>query len=348
MLRYAQQSILPEIGNSGQKAIHESSVLCVGAGGLGSSILLYLAAAGVGRLGIVDDDQVELSNLHRQVLFNQNDIGTAKVLSAKDNLEKLNSNIFIETFPVRLAAGNVERIFSSYDIIIDGTDNFYTKYLINDAAVKFKKPVIFGSATGFEGQVSVFDSSNGPCYRCLYPSTQASIPNCAEAGVLGPVVGIIGSMQAAECLKFIVSKVQPRGLQPLVGKMISLDARDMSVFTSKIAKNEKCEVCSLPPEKIILTSAKHIQHDEILKSPNEYVLIDVREQDEWNAGFIPGAIHFPLSVLKSDFKKLTRLDPDKKIVAYCQSGVRSAEATRILTENGFTNVYNLFGYSSFG
>ena len=347
MSRYLKQSILPEIQAHGQKAIETSSVLCVGAGGLGSPVLMYLAAAGVGRIGIVDADVVEFSNLQRQVLFQESDVGSLKVVAAKQNLEKLNSNCMIEVFPVMLTASNVENIFSDFDIIIDGTDNFSAKYLINDAAVKLKKPLIFGAVTGFEGQVSIFDSSQGPCYRCLYPvAAESVVPNCAEGGVLGAVVGVIGSMQAAECLKLIVSQIQV-GLQPLVGRLLTLDARDMSIFTAKITKNLECPTCSVAPEEINLVSSEEsCSIAEILQNPGEYILIDVRERDEWDAGFIPGAIHFPLSVMKSSLKNFPKPDATKKMVTYCKSGLRSKEAIRILEKSGFLRVYHLSGGSA--
>jgi len=339
--RYSKQSNLPEIGLVGQKTIEASSVLCVGAGGLGSPILSYLLAAGVGRIGIVDGDVVELSNLQRQVLFQESDIGSLKVEAVKKNLERLNSKTVIEGFPVMLAAENVEQIFSSYDVIVDGTDNFTAKYLINDAAVKLKKPVIFGSVTGFEGQVSVFDSARGgPCYRCLYPlAPESTVPNCAEAGVIGSVVGMIGSMQATECLKYIISGA---GIHPLLGRLLTLDARDMSIFTANIGKKSDCPVCSIPRDRIVFESSiVEIEHDEILRNPSDYLLIDVREQDEWDAGFISGAVHFPLSMMKSSLKSFPKVDLKKKIVTYCKSGVRSKEAIRILEKNGFLKVLSL-------
>ena len=338
MSRYSRQTILPELQENGQRMIHESSVLCVGAGGLGSPVLLYLAAAGVGRIGIIDPDQVDLTNLHRQILYREEQVGMSKALSAKVNLEKLNSEIFIEAFVERLSSENVERLFQDYDVIVDGTDDFDTKYLINDAAVKFKKTVIFGSVTAFDGQVGVFDATRGPCYRCLYPNPAVSaIPNCSEAGVLGSVVGIIGSMQATECLKVLVSK---KSLHPLIGKILTLDARDQSVLTLQVHKDPKCGACSLPADPIVLKTSSLDESS----SPDFQgtLLIDVRETEEWTQGHLAGAIHFPLSEIRES-NRFRDLDRNQKIIVYCLSGQRSAQAVQVLIQNGFAQVSNLKG-----
>lgn len=317
MNRYSRQSILPEINQIGQQAISASSVLCIGAGGLGSAVLQYLAAAGVGRIGIVDGDLVSLSNLQRQVLFQESQLGMKKVDAAKLQLEKLNLEVKIEVFPEFLTVDNAEEIFSPYDILIDGTDNFEARYLINDTAVKLKKPVVFGSVTGFEGQVTIFDSATGPCYRCLYPEPpSASIPNCEESGVLGPVVGMIGTIQATECLKFIVSKVQPEVFQSLLGTLMMIDAREMSFFKTKIPQKCSCKIQVQVVEQ----------------------LIDVREQEEWEISRREGAIHLPLSLLKKDSTCLARLDRGKNFATYCVSGARAKEAVKILEAHGFKNV----------
>lgn len=345
MERYSRHSILPEVGEIGQKAISKAAVLCVGVGGLGSPALLYLAAAGVGRIGMIDGDLVSVSNLQRQILFEEGQKGEKKVFAAMENLRKLNSDLVYEAHSEMLSAENVEGIFSKYDIILDGTDNFQAKYLINDAAVKLKKPVVFGSVTALEGQVTVFDSDRGPCYRCLYPKpAMSAIPNCAENGVLGPLVGMIGSMQAMECLKLIVSKVHPTNMQPMIGRLFSVDARDLSVMNHQLSKNPNCIVCSAKEVEIVAEQAKscgfQIPRFPLSGINGEYVLIDVREKEEWEEGHHPDAIHLPLSeILNDDFE--LQIHPKKKKIVYCKSGVRSLQAIQILQKKGFTNLHNL-------
>ncbi len=343
MNRYIKQSILPEVSEIGQKAIETASVLCVGAGGLGSPVLQYLVAAGVGRIGIIDADQVDLSNLQRQVLFLEEQVGASKVESAKANLLKLNSCAEIEIYSEMLSVQNVEPLFNNYDLILDCTDNFTTKYLINDAAVKFNKTVVFASVTGLEGQVSVFDSNHGPCYRCVYPESTVQIPNCAQTGVLGSVVGMIGTIQATECLKWIISRVHPNELMPMIGSLFTIDARDMSVFKGKIHKNQSCPVCSVPKDQIMLRgevvgcsmNVPTISELEILRNPKDYLLIDVRSLDEWMNSKIPGAVHLPITLIQKDATVLKDLDITRKWVTYCVSGQRAREAVQIFADHGF-------------
>ena len=229
--RYHRQTILPEIGEEGQRKMSVASVLCIGAGGLGCSALLYLAAAGIGHIGIVDFDAVDESNLQRQILYKQDQIGQNKAQAAKDNLLALNDTIKITAFPERLNAGNIEKLLTGFDMIFDGSDNFATKFLVNDAGVKFGKPVIYASILGFDGQVSVFDTKCGSsCYRCLFPKPPThNIPNCAEAGVIGALAGIVGTTQAMEAIKMIVDH---KSLKPLIGKLWTIDARTCLLYTS--------------------------------------------------------------------------------------------------------------------
>jgi molybdopterin/thiamine biosynthesis adenylyltransferase len=308
-VRYSKQSILREIGLEGQRAIEAASVLCVGVGGLGCAALPYLVAAGVGRIGIIDADVVSISNLQRQIIFQESDIGIKKVEAAKSRLNKLNSHTKIEIYPEFLTRLNSEELLSAFDIIIDATDNFEAKYLINDTAVKLGKPVVFGSVTGFEGQVAIFDSTTA-CYRCLYPQApKSAIPNCEEAGVLGSVVGMIGTLQATECLKYIVSQAE-------VGILYTIDALNMGFFKTKIHKNDLCTI----------------------EANEEFHLIDVREKDEWEISHREGAIHIPLSLLKRDHTCLADLDKEKSWATYCVSGHRAKEAVRIFESNGFKKI----------
>ena len=343
--RYARQSILPEIGGSGQAKILDASVLCVGAGGLGCPALLYLAAAGVGSIGIVDFDNVDESNLQRQVLFTHADIGENKAEAAKARLNALNPEIDIEAYNCALDADNAEELFERYDVIIDGTDNFAAKFLINDAAVKFGKPFVYGSILGFEGQVSVFNYKGGPCYRCLFPEPPTGhIPNCAEAGVIGAVAGIIGTTQAMEAIKIIVEN---QDFSPLAGRLWVIDARSMENKILNLPKDPDCPVCSKPKEEIIL----HYSNPTCGSIPeisienaraNETALIlDVREIDEWDAGYVDGAEHFALSALLQG--KRPDFDKDREVILYFKAGVRSMQAAQILREEGYSNLSNMTG-----
>ena len=329
MSRYSRQILLKEIGDEGQRKLEQSSVLCVGAGGLGSALLPYLVSAGVGRIGIIDGDVVDESNLQRQVIYQESQVGLSKVFCAKTQLQKLNSKTVIEAYPEMLTAQNVEKLFQRFDVIVDGTDRFSAKYLINDAAVKWNKPVVFGSVTGFEGQLSVFDARHGPCYRCIYPEpAQSSVPNCNEAGVLGSVVGLIGTLQATECLKLLLS------IRPLIGKVLSLDARDMSIFTHNIEKNTHCPVCSVEHDRILLSDSVEVCGSSLLDP--DCLWVDVRTQEEWELGHVKGALHLPLSEIEANpvhaIEHLLKYQKGKAVI-YCQSGRRSQSAIQFLNKN---------------
>ena len=342
--RYERQSILPEIGQTGQDKISAAAVLCIGAGGLGCPALLYLAAAGVGRIGIVDFDTVDESNLQRQILFTVKQIGQNKAKAAKEHLEALNPEIEISAYSEELTDKNVESLFDNYDIIIDGTDNFSTKFLINDAAIKMNKPFVYGSILGFDGQVAVFNYKGGPCYRCLFPEApKGHIPNCAESGVIGAVAGIIGTTQAMEALKIITDH---KSFQPLSGKLWTIDMHSMSNRLLSLNKDAICSCCANKNEITLqytspicgfipeVTAAQAHQNKEAL-------LIDVRETDEWNAGHIEGARHIALSSLMQN--KIPNLPTDCDIILYCQKGKRGQQAAQILKDQGCLNISNMTG-----
>lgn len=343
--RYDRQTVLPEIGLEGQDKISAASILCIGAGGLGCPALLYLAAAGVGRIGIVDFDAVDETNLQRQILFTMKQRGQNKAEAAKERLSALNPEIKIQSFAEELTDLNAPYLFSNYDIIIDGTDNFAAKFLINDTAFKTGKPFIYGSISGFDGQVSVFGMPGGPCYRCLFPEApKTHIPNCAEAGVIGAVAGIIGTTQAMEALKIIVGH---ESFQPLSGKLWTIDMRSMENKLLSLPQNPDCPVCSKNKEEIILeysspicgiipeVTAKQTQCNK------DALIIDVREIDEWNAGHIEGAQHIALSTLIQGYTP--ELPEASDIILYCQVGQRSLQAAQILKSKGYFNVRNMIG-----
>ncbi len=346
-MRYSRQTNLLEIGDIGQKKLLQSSVLCIGAGGLGAPALLYLAAAGVGRIGIIDFDCVDESNLQRQVLFSTSTVGQPKAAEAKRKLTALNPTIQIDAFDEELNAGSAACLFPLYDIILDGTDNFETKFLINDAAIKYGRPLVYGAIQGFDGQASVFGYKGGPCYRCLYPQKpKAQIMNCAEAGVIGAVAGIVGITQALQTIQIIVDH---ESFHPLVGKMWMIDSRTMETRILNIPKNPECPSCGHKTNKdnIILQYASPVCSftAEIsvtdLQSRRGHLLIDVREQDEWDNGHINGAILWPLSrIANGDIPEKMR---DEEVIVYCQRGTRSLQAATILKEYGFADVTSLSG-----
>jgi sulfur-carrier protein adenylyltransferase/sulfurtransferase len=346
--RYSRQTIMPEIGAAGQERLAAARVLIVGAGGLGCPALLYLAGAGVGTIGIIDYDQVDESNLQRQVLFTAGDAGEMKATVARNRLLQLNSTIAVNSYNEELTDKNVIGLFSDYDIIIDGTDNFPAKFLINDAAVKMGKPVIYGAIQGFDGQVSVFDAGSGPCYRCLHPKIPEGIVlNCAEAGVIGALAGIIGSMQAAEAIKYIVKDAS---FAPLTGKLWMLDALTMETRLIKVPKRKDCPVCSRPAAEIPLQSASPVcfaaAAGEIAcndAAMEDAMLIDVRELPEWSAGHIEGAQHLPLSALQKNLNIFSPPPNGKACILYCQRGARSRKAADMLLNAGFGNIYSLKG-----
>jgi len=355
-LRYGRHLIIPEVGLEGQRRLKSASVLIIGAGGLGSPLAFYLTAAGVGRIGIVDFDVVDLSNLQRQILHTTKDVGRSKLESAREKLESLNPNVKIETYEMRLTSENALDLIKEYDIVVDGTDNFPTRYLVNDACVFLKKPNVYGSIFRFEGQVSVFYADKGPCYRCLYkePPPPGLVPSCAEGGVLGVLPGIIGTIQALETIKLIL------GIgEPLIGKLLLFDALRMKFRELKLRKDPECPVCGenptvkelidyeafcgITPEQILHQSGLEITPEELkekLENGEDIILIDVREPVEYEINRIEGSKLIPLSKLP---EKVNELDQTREIVLYCKMGGRSARAVQLLRELGFTRVKNLAG-----
>lgn len=347
--RYSRQMILPEVGMAGQKQLSVAKVLCVGAGGLGCPTLLYLAGAGVGHIGIVDNDVVDESNLQRQVLYSMGDIGRPKASAARERLLAFNPQIQITTHATRLTAGNAREIMARYDIIVDGTDNFPTRFLLNDACVLLNKPLVYGSVLRFEGQVSVFDAQRGPCYRCLFPEIPGPGmgPSCAEAGVVGIVPGIIGMLQANEVIKLILDKGDT-----LRGRLLLVDTMGMSFRELQLSKDEHCPCCQQDASSIVLKdyttggcamsdieiTAKDLQ--KLLQAKTPLTLIDVREPDEHATCHIKGSRLIPLNDLPAHAHTL---DKNQLIVLHCHHGVRSMRALQFLNTQGFTNVKNLAG-----
>ncbi|MBP7722536.1 MAG: HesA/MoeB/ThiF family protein [Alphaproteobacteria bacterium] len=343
--RYERQIVLPEIGATGQGKISKASVLCIGAGGLGCPALLYLTAAGVGRIGIVDYDSVDETNLQRQVLFTVAQIGQNKAEAAKERLEALNPDTSIKSYPVELTDKNAGVLFDDYDIIIDGTDNFAAKFLINDAAVKCGKPFIYGSILGFDGQISVFNAPGEPCYRCLFPGPpKGYVPNCAEAGVIGAVAGMLGTAQAMEAIKIIV---EHESMRPLNGKLWTIDMRSMETRLLSVSKNPDCPVCSKARDKITPKYASLVcglipeLTPKLARQNKTALIIDVREKEEWDAGHIEGAKLIPLSELVRE--QIPNLPKDCDIIIHCQKGTRGLHAAEILRARGYLNVSNMEG-----
>ena len=357
VLRYSRHLIMPEVGMDGQLNLKAAKVLCIGTGGLGAPLGQYLAAAGVGRIGLVDFDKVDLTNLQRQILFSTNDVNRPKIQAAAERLCGLNPDIQIDTFETMLTSANALDILKDYDIVVDGTDNFATRYLVNDACVLLGKPNVYGSIFRFEGQASVFGYSNGPCYRCLYPEPPPPglVPSCAEGGVLGVLPGIVGSIQAAETLKLIIGKGEP-----LVGRLLLFDALSMKFRELKLRKNPDCPVCGARPTVTKLidysefcgvrgeeTSAPASTVPEItprelkarLDRGDNLFILDVREPHEYQICNIGGYL-IPLGDLS---KRVNELDSSREIVAHCRSGKRSAEASEFLRQSGFRKVLNLKG-----
>lgn len=351
LIRYNRHLILPEVGPEGQKKLKNSSVLCVGAGGLGSPLALYLAAAGVGRIGIVDFDVVDETNLQRQIIHDTPSVGTSKLQSAKKRLLALNPHIAVETHEMKLSSANAVELFKRYDVIADGTDNFPTRYLVNDACVLTGKPNAYGSIFRFEGQLSVFAAKDGPCYRCLYPEPPPPglVPSCAEGGVLGVLPGVIGTMQAVETIKLIL------GIgKPLVGRLMLYDALEQSWRTLKVKKNPACPVCGDHPsitapidyeafcglKEKPANMIPEITVEELkakLDKKEKFVLLDVREPHEYEIAKIPGSKLIPLGDLP---QRVGELDKTAKLVVHCKMGGRSARAVQFLRAQGFdaTNV----------
>jgi molybdopterin/thiamine biosynthesis adenylyltransferase/rhodanese-related sulfurtransferase/molybdopterin converting factor small subunit len=358
--RYSRHLILPEVGMDGQRALKAGKVLCIGAGGLGSPAAMYLAAAGVGTIGIVDFDVVDTSNLQRQLLHSTPDVGRSKLASAKDRLNALNPNVHVETYETALSSENALDLFAPYDVILDGTDNFPTRYLVNDACVLLGKPNAYGSIFRFEGQASVFAAQDGPCYRCLYPEPPPPglVPSCAEGGVLGVLPGIIGTIQATEAIKLIIGKGEP-----LIGRFLIYDALRMRFRELKLRKDPDCPVCGTHPtvtelidyeqfcgvkpaaEAAAVTESitDDMQPRELkdrLDRGEPIVIVDVREPQEYQINRIEGSRLIPLGELPQRYEEL---DPNAAIVMQCKSGARSAKATQFLRGVGFKNVRNLAG-----
>jgi len=363
VVRYSRHLIIPEYGMAGQKRLKNAKVLCVGAGGLGSPALMYLAAAGVGTLGIVEFDTVDVSNLQRQIIHGQSDIGRSKAESARETVREINPLINVNLHEVRLDSSNVMDLFSQYDLIVDGTDNFATRYLVNDAAVLLGKPYIWGSIYRFEGQASVFWSEYGPCYRCLYPEPPppGMVPSCAEGGVLGVLCASIGSIQVTEAIKVLT------GIgDPLVGRLMTYDALEMSYRTLKIRKDPNCALCGPNPtvtelidyeafcgsisveaadaaagSTITATDLKQ-KLDERAAGKRDFLLVDVREPGEYEIVNIPGAILIPKGRIL-DGSALAEMPHDKPIILHCKSGVRSAECLAALKGAGFADATHVAG-----
>jgi adenylyltransferase/sulfurtransferase len=357
--RYSRHLIIPDIGMTGQKRLKNARVLCVGAGGLGSPALLYLAAAGVGTLGVIDFDVVDESNLQRQIIHGQSDIGRSKAESARDSIREINPLVNVVLYEERLDSDNAMRIFEQYDLIVDGTDNFATRYLVNDACVLLGKPYVWGSIYRFDGQASVFWAEHGPCYRCLYPEPPppGMVPSCAEGGVLGVLCASIGSIQVNEAIKLIT------GIgEPLAGRLMIYDALEMTYRTVQVRKDPECQVCGKEP-----TITELIDYEEFCGTVSEdaqqaaagstitarelkamqdrgddIYLVDVREPNEYEIVSIPGATLIPKGEFMSG-AALERLPQDKKIVLHCKSGARSAEALAVVKNAGFSDAVHVGG-----
>ena len=358
--RYSRHLIIPDVAMAGQQRLMNAKVLCVGAGGLGSPALMYLAAAGVGTLGIVEFDTVDESNLQRQIIHGQSDIGKSKALSAKEKIAEINPNVNVVVHEIRLDIDNVMDIFAQYDLIVDGTDNFATRYLVNDACVLLKKPYVWGSIYRFDGQASVFWAEYGPCYRCLYPEPPppGMVPSCAEGGVLGVLCASIGSIQTTEAIKLIT------GIgEPLIGQLMIYDALEMSYRKIKVRKDPKCPLCSDKPSQTallpdyeafcgVLSDAAEVAVKDSTISVSElkgkidnkenFLLIDVREPSEFEIVRIPGSVLIPKQGFL-DGSALAGLPQDKPIILHCKSGVRSAECLAILKSAGFADATHVSG-----
>jgi adenylyltransferase/sulfurtransferase len=343
--RYSRHLLLPQIGEDGQRRLKAARVLCVGAGGLGSPALLYLAAAGVGTIGLVDFDAVDFTNLQRQIVHDTASVGRPKVESARARIAALNPDVRVEAFNTAFSVANAKVLLDGYDLVIDGTDNFPARYLVNDACVLYRKPNAWGSIFRFEGQAAVFAAPGGPCYRCLHPEPPPAdvIPNCAEAGVLGVLPGIIGTIQATEAIKLIL------GIgEPLVGKLLVFDALKMRFRELTLPKDPQCPMCGARPTITELheTSARcerEMTVNELkvrIDAGTAPVILDVREPHEIAMCRIPGSKTIPLGELP---QRLIELDAGVELVVLCKSGARSARAVSLLRDAGFANVTNLSG-----
>jgi sulfur-carrier protein adenylyltransferase/sulfurtransferase len=355
--RYSRHLIIPDVAMDGQKRLKNAKVLCVGAGGLGSPALMYLAAAGVGTLGIIDFDVVDESNLQRQVIHGQSDVGRSKAASARDSVREINPLVQVNLHEERLDSSNAMRIFEPYDLIVDGTDNFATRYLVNDACVLLGKPYVWGSIYRFDGQASVFWSEHGPCYRCLYPEPPppGMVPSCAEGGVLGVLCASIGSIQVTEAIKVLTGTGEP-----LVGRLMIYDALEMTYRSVKVRKDPECPLCGKNPtitelidyeafcgsvsdEAQQAAAGSTITATELkaLQDRGEPIyLVDVREPAEWEIVRLTDAVLIPKGELAG---KLSELPQDRPVIAYCKTGIRSAEALALLKNAGFADAKHLQG-----
>ena len=357
--RYSRHLIIPDVAMAGQKRLKNARVLCIGAGGLGSPALMYLAAAGVGTLGIIDFDVVDESNLQRQIIHGQRDIGRSKAQSARDSVLEINPLVTVNLHEQRLDAANVMEIFADYDLLVDGTDNFATRYLVNDACVLLHKPYVWGSIYRFDGQASVFWADHGPCYRCLYPEPPppGMVPSCAEGGVLGVLCGSVGAIQVTEALKLLT------GIgEPLLGSLMVYDALEMEYRKIKVRKDPDCAVCGEHPtvtelidyeafcgvvsdeaqQAAIGSTITAAELKDLLDSDKPVYLVDVREPAEFEIVSIPGATLIPKDeILRGD--ALASLPQDKQIVMYCKTGVRSAETLAAVKNAGFQDAVHVQG-----
>ena len=364
--RYSRHLIMPEVGMAGQKKLKAASVLLIGAGGLGSPLAMYLAAAGVGRIGLVDYDIVDYTNLQRQIIHGTSDVGRPKLASARERIQEINPHVQVDSYEVPLTSENALELFAPYDVIIDGTDNFPTRYLTNDACVLLGKPNVYGSIFRFEGQVSIFHAEEGPCYRCLYPEPPPPglVPSCAEGGVLGVLPGTVGAMQATEAIKYIL------GIgESMVGRLMLYDALSMTTTEVRLRKNPACPICGENPTVTELIDYEQFcgmpahDHSEFsasgddgtrvpglspkelktrLDSGDELYILDVREPHEWDISNLEplGAVLIP----KGDvLARMGELDTAREIVVHCRTGVRSADVIRELQGHGFSKLLNLEG-----
>ncbi|HEX2331461.1 MAG TPA: molybdopterin-synthase adenylyltransferase MoeB [Candidatus Angelobacter sp.] len=357
VLRYSRHLIMPEVGMEGQQKLKAARVLCIGTGGLGSPLALYLSAAGVGTLGLVDFDTVDFTNLQRQVIHFTSDVGRPKLESAKQKIAAINPFVNVKTYETKLTSENALQIFADYDVIVDGTDNFPTRFLVNDACVFTGKPNVYGSIFRFEGQASVFATKDGPCYRCLYPEPPPPglVPSCAEGGVLGILPGLVGLIQATEVIKLILGTGDS-----LAGRLLLVDALGMKFRELKLRKNPDCVVCGKNPtvtklidyeefcglrgqeKPVNQTAVPEISVEELKKkldAKEELFILDVREPHEYQICNINGHL-IPLNDLP---KRYQELDPNKEMVVHCRSGARSARAVTFLRQAGFTKAKNLAG-----
>src|SRR5436853_3453674 len=357
ILRYSRHLIMPEVGMEGQRKLKAALALCIGAGGLGSPLLMYLAAAGVGTLGVVDFDVVDFTNLQRQIIHSTADVGRRKLDSAEETVRGINPFVKVEKFEERLTSANALELFRQFDVIVDGTDNFPTRYLVNDACVLTGKPNVYGSIFRFEGQASVFATKDGPCYRCLYPEPPPPglVPSRAEGGVLGILPGLVGVIQATEAIKLILGSGEP-----LIGRLLMVDALAMRFRTLKLRKNPECPMCGAHPtikelidynqfcgirgeeSPAVSQNLPEISVEDLKKKLNnkeDIFVLDVREPHEYQICNIGGHL-IPLGDLP---KRVNELDSSREIVAHCRSGVRSAKAVGFLQQAGFKKVHNLAG-----